>query len=138
MAPAVLESLDQNITNLDLVVSATKAGGSTGSVSFGGDDLDQWLYNPETKQFDLSRGSTKKLQIEADDGIRNHRGVLIDPEKTVLVVIDMQNYFIVSPLFRSKWFSGLLVPLQHPECCHHPGTLGDSQRIVHVHWTDSI
>ena len=34
------------------------------------------------------------LTLDADDGIRNHRGVLIDPESTLLVVIDMQNYFV--------------------------------------------
>lgn len=62
-------------------------------VSFGGDD-DQWLYIPETKRFDLTRGSNRKLAIDADDGIRHHRGCVIDPEKAVLVVIDMQNFFI--------------------------------------------
>lgn len=61
-------------------------------VAFGGED--QWHYNPSTKRFDLSRGSQRKLTIDADDGIRNHRGVMIDPEKSLLVVIDMQNYFV--------------------------------------------
>ncbi|KAM0705528.1 hypothetical protein Q7P35_006887 [Cladosporium inversicolor] len=61
-------------------------------VAFGGDD--QWFYNPKTKRFDLSRGSKRKITLDADDGIRNHRGVLIDPESTLLVVIDMQNYFV--------------------------------------------
>jgi nicotinamidase-related amidase len=60
--------------------------------SLGGDD--QWFYNPKTKRFDLSRGSKRKITLDADDGIRNHRGVLIDPESTLLVVIDMQNYFV--------------------------------------------
>jgi len=45
------------------------------SVAFGGDD--QWHYIPETKRFDLSRGSRTKLVIDADDGIRNHRGCMI-------------------------------------------------------------
>ena len=93
MAPGVLDSLEDTITELKSVGSAELIDSSRELVPFGGDD--QWFYNPETKQFDLSRGSPRKLQIEADDGIRNHRGVLIDPESTVLVVIDMQNYFIV-------------------------------------------
>ncbi|KAK5171560.1 hypothetical protein LTR04_001816, partial [Oleoguttula sp. CCFEE 6159] len=70
-------------------------------VPFGGDD--QWFYIPETKRFDLSRGSVRKLVVDADDGIRNHRGVMLDPDLTVLVIIDMQNYFI------------------HPTFRHHPG-----------------
>jgi hypothetical protein len=45
------------------------------TVAFGGDD--GWHYIPETKRFDLSRNSRTKLVIDADDGIRNHRGCLI-------------------------------------------------------------
>jgi len=66
-------------------------------VAFGGDD--QWYYNPTTRRFDLSRGSVRKLTVDADDGIRNHRGVMIDPAKSLLVIIDMQNFFI-HPCFR--------------------------------------
>ena len=69
------------------------------------DSDDQWLYDPRSKRFDLSRGSERKLVIDADDGVRHHRGCIIDPDKTVLVVIDMQNFFI------------------HPNCCDHPGGL---------------
>ncbi|KAI9714178.1 MAG: hypothetical protein M1828_001193 [Chrysothrix sp. TS-e1954] len=65
---------------------------SSDPVAFGGDD--QWIYLPDTKRFDLSRGSLSKLVIDADDGVRHHKGCMIDPEKTVLVIIDMQNYFI--------------------------------------------
>jgi len=62
------------------------------NVAFGGDD--QWYYHIASKRFDLARGAKRKLVIDADDGIRNHRGVMIDPAKSVLVIIDMQNYFI--------------------------------------------
>ena len=102
MAPGAVNTLKDTIARSKPVSSAEPRGSSAGPVPFGGDDLDQWLYDPETRQFDLSRGSAKKLQIEADDGIRNHRGVLIDPEKTVLVIIDMQNYFIVSLVNSNK------------------------------------
>ncbi|KAG9541452.1 isochorismatase hydrolase, partial [Aureobasidium melanogenum] len=61
-------------------------------VAFGGDD--QWFYHIPSKRFDLSRGSKRKLIIDADDGIRNHRGCAIDPSSTVLVIIDMQNFFV--------------------------------------------
>ncbi|KAG9559867.1 hypothetical protein KCU86_g17379, partial [Aureobasidium melanogenum] len=40
-------------------------------VAFGGDD--QWFYHIPSKRFDLSHGSKRKLIIDADDGIRNHR-----------------------------------------------------------------
>jgi len=62
------------------------------NVAFGGDD--QWYYHVPSRRFDLSRGSKRKLVIDADDGIRNHRGVMIDPATSVLVIIDMQNFFI--------------------------------------------
>ncbi|KAI6801005.1 isochorismatase hydrolase [Hortaea werneckii] len=66
-------------------------------VAFGGDD--QWFYNSTTRRFDLSRGASKRLIVDADDGIRNHRGVEIDPSKALLVIVDMQNFFI-HPSFR--------------------------------------
>ncbi|KAI9669052.1 MAG: hypothetical protein M1831_000644 [Alyxoria varia] len=70
-----------------------------------GSGPDQWLYLPSTKRFDLSRGSRRKLTIDADDGVRYHRGCIIDPNKTCLVIVDMQNFFI------------------HPEFCDHAGGL---------------
>lgn len=71
-------------------------------VPFGGDD--QWIFDPRSKRFDLTRGSPRKLTIDADFDVRHHRGCVIDPNKTVLVVVDMQNFFI------------------HPDCCNHkPG-----------------
>lgn len=66
-------------------------------VLFGGDDT--WIYDPNSKRFDLSRGSAAKLIIDADDGVRDHRGCIIDPESTILLVVDMQNFLI------------------HPRCC---------------------
>lgn len=82
-------------------------------VLFGGDE-NQWIYLPDTKRFDLSRGSTNKLIIDADDGVANHRGCMIDPENTVLVVIDMQNFFI------------------HPDCRNHVGGIAAVQPTLKV------
>lgn len=82
------------------------------SVPFGGDD--QWHYIPSTKRFDLSRGSARKLVIDADDGVRHHRGAMIDPERTCLVVIDMQNYFI------------------HPKCRDHVGGIAAVEPTLKV------
>ncbi|KAF2723101.1 PEBP-like protein [Polychaeton citri CBS 116435] len=81
-------------------------------VAFGGDD--QWTYNPKTRRFDLSRGSKRKLTVEADDGIRNHRGCDIAPEKSLLVIVDMQNYFI------------------HPAFCDHSGGIEAVQPLLKV------
>ncbi|KAF2733249.1 isochorismatase hydrolase [Polyplosphaeria fusca] len=70
----------------------------TTTIPFGG--TDPWLYNTHTKQFDISRGSSRKLLIASDEHLYNHRGFLVDPSKTVLIVIDMQNYFI-HPTYRN-------------------------------------
>lgn len=41
-------------------------------VSFGG-GTNVWHFSPTTKLFDLSRGSSRKLTIDADVGISTHR-----------------------------------------------------------------
>ncbi|KAJ9669313.1 hypothetical protein H2201_000665 [Coniosporium apollinis] len=89
MAPSAIEVYP---TESPVTVKQVNQAHWSEPVPFGGQD--QWFYIPETKRFDLSRGSARKLVIDADDGVANHRGALIDPDKTVLVIIDMQNYFI--------------------------------------------
>lgn len=69
----------------------------TAPIPFGGEE--QWLYLPATKKFDLSRGSQQKMVFECDEEGRNHTGFMIDPGNSVLIVVDMQNYF-VHPLYR--------------------------------------
>lgn len=69
----------------------------TAPIAFGGDN--GWLFLPNTKKFDISRGSTRRLVIESDVSLRDHSGFMIDPERTALVVVDMQNYFI-HPTYR--------------------------------------
>ena len=66
-------------------------------IAFGGDE--QWTYLPATKKFDISRGSAHKLVLECDEDKHNHSGFLLDPGASVLIVVDMQNYFI-NPLYR--------------------------------------
>lgn len=82
------------------------------NVAFGGDD--QWYYHVPSKRFDLSRGAARKMIIDADDGIRNHRGVMIDPLQSVLVIIDMQNYFV------------------HPTCREHTGGVATVDPLLKV------
>jgi len=86
---------------------------STEPVPFGGDD-NCWHYLPSCGRFDLSRGSERKLIIDADDGVRDHRGCIIDPASTILVVIDMQNYFI------------------NPKCRDHPGGIAAVNPTIKV------
>jgi nicotinamidase-related amidase len=66
-------------------------------IAFGGQE--EWLYLPATKKFDLSRGSEQKLVLECDEGKHNHTGFMIDPGTSVLIIVDMQNYF-VNPIYR--------------------------------------
>lgn len=62
-------------------------------VAFGSAE-NHWLYLPNSRKFDLSRGSERKLIIECDEARHNHCGFMIDPGSTVLVVVDMQIYFV--------------------------------------------
>ncbi|KAH7086994.1 phosphatidylethanolamine-binding protein [Paraphoma chrysanthemicola] len=78
----------------DVTVGTIKC---TAPIPFGGEE--QWLYLPATKKFDLSRGSEQKMVFECDEADRNYSGFMIDPATTVLIIVDMQNYFI-SPIYR--------------------------------------
>lgn len=100
------------VTELELG-DAVQAVQWTEPVVFGGGE-DQWLFDPVSRRFDLSRGAQQKLIIDADDGVKDHRGVMLDPQKAVLVIVDMQNYFI------------------HPECCHHPQGLAAVEPTLKV------
>ncbi|CAH0050997.1 unnamed protein product [Clonostachys solani] len=55
----------------------------------------QWFYSPETKSYDLTRGDTKNkpFSFSTTEGASNVT-VVIAPELTTLIVIDMQNYFL--------------------------------------------
>lgn len=78
MAPSAVyieEATNLSLAALPVVGNPSDLKEIPTSVAFGGDD--QWHYIAETKRFDLSRGSRTKLVIDADDGIRNHRGCMI-------------------------------------------------------------
>lgn len=84
----------EEVQHEDITVGTIKC---TAPIPFGGEE--QWLYLPATKKFDLSRGSQKKMVFECDEEERNHSGFMIDPAKSILIVVDMQNYFI-NPIYR--------------------------------------
>jgi nicotinamidase-related amidase len=70
------------------------------SVVFGWEG--QWEYLPESRLFDLSRQSTRTLTLPNHEANATYHGIKIDPDRSALVIVDMQNYFI------------------NPEYCHHP------------------
>ncbi|KAF1842689.1 PEBP-like protein [Cucurbitaria berberidis CBS 394.84] len=78
----------------DVTVGTIKC---TAPIPFGGQG--EWLFLPATKKFDLSRGSEQKMVFDCDEDKRNHTGFMIDPGTSVLIVVDMQNYFI-HPIYR--------------------------------------
>jgi hypothetical protein len=64
---------------------------SDDTITFG--TADSWSYNRITKTYDLTRGSSKKLTIAATQGNADTL-FTIDPEKSALVIVDMQNFFL--------------------------------------------
>lgn len=54
----------------------------------------QWRYSPSTKTWDLSSSSSpNKITFSTTEGIPE-TSVAVDGEKTALVVVDMQNFFL--------------------------------------------
>ena len=78
-----------------------------------GPDSDQWSYSPSTKCYDLSRGAVKKLAINTIRG-EEVDSILINPDISALVVVDMQNFFL------------------HPKCRDHPLGLKTVEPTVKV------
>lgn len=83
----------------------------TNAVAFG-QGPDKWLYHPRTGLFDLTRQAPVKVHLASFSD--NMNGILLDPARTMLVVIDMQNFFV------------------HPACYVHKGGLAAVEPIVGV------
>lgn len=71
---------------------------------------DQWTYDRQSRTYDLTRGAAAGGSPPAPVRIRTTRGppdtsILVAPSSAVLVIIDMQNYFL------------------HPSCRSHPDGL---------------
>ncbi|KAH6657850.1 isochorismatase [Truncatella angustata] len=63
------------------------------TVTFGPEG-DRWLYNRSTKTYDLTRGKhTQGFTIQTTQGPPG-TSFTVDPEKTALIVVDMQNTFL--------------------------------------------
>jgi phosphatidylethanolamine-binding protein len=96
MAPHALE-----INEIDSYNPSAHTTSTSDVFSFGGND--QWLFDPLTELFDLSRRHRRRLtllQTEQQVRLQHYNGIAIDPSKACLVIVDMQNYFI-HPTFHS-------------------------------------
>ncbi|KAL1882271.1 hypothetical protein Daus18300_000757 [Diaporthe australafricana] len=87
---------------------------SDGPLTFGPPG-DQWTYDRSSKTYDLTRGGHSQPPMR----IRTSRGpadtsILVDPSATVLVIVDMQNYFL------------------HPSCRSHPSGLAAVGPLLRV------
>lgn len=76
---------------------------------------DQWTYDRSSKTYDLTRGGHSQPPMK----IRTSRGpaetsILVDPSAAVLVIVDMQNYFL------------------HPSCRSHPSGLAAVGPLLRV------
>lgn len=103
-------------------------------VVFGCDDQ-QWEYLPESRVFDLSRGSQKTLTLSNEDVNTPYDGIKIDPSKTCLAIVDMQNYFI-NPKFcvHPPGITAIAPILQVIKRCRSEGI-----QVVWLNWvTDEV
>lgn len=57
-----------------------------------GPEGSEWKYDRVTKSYDLSYGSIKKLHVASTRQPKS--AISISPESSVLVIVDMQNFFI--------------------------------------------
>ena len=70
---------------------------STESVILGRPPHNFWLYDPSTKAYDLTHPPTptsSPVQPRLSVATATNSSITIDPAKTTLVVIDMQNFFL--------------------------------------------
>ncbi|KAK9786616.1 hypothetical protein SCARD494_11107 [Seiridium cardinale] len=59
-----------------------------------GPEGNQWVYNRDTKTYDLTRnGGSKRFTVSTAQGPPDTQ-ITIDPRKTALIIVDMQNYFL--------------------------------------------
>lgn len=72
-------------------MSSTPTTPSSSPLTFG-PPTSQWHYNRTTRTYDLTRSSAKKLTIATTAG--PEAKISIDPAISVLVVVDMQNFFL--------------------------------------------
>lgn len=80
---------------------------------FIGPDGNQWIFDTASRSYDLTRGSQHKLVIHTSRGAEVS-SILVDPEKSALIIVDMQNFFL------------------HPDCRDNPTGLSTIDPILNV------
>jgi len=53
----------------------------------------EWIYSQTTKTYNLSPKSSKTLTIRTSEGVEG-TSITVAPDKTALVIVDMQNFFL--------------------------------------------
>ncbi|KPI38200.1 Peroxyureidoacrylate/ureidoacrylate amidohydrolase RutB [Cyphellophora attinorum] len=110
---------DLRVKELDLELEAEKylqaveedpllADCTQDAVTFG-QGPDAWLYHPKSGVFDLTRRSNEKVHFPSHTD--NMTGLLVDPNRTILVIVDMQNFFINPDCYPHKAGLGAVNPL---------------------------
>ncbi len=99
--PDIASNVDKSILSSDSVITL----GSPGH---------EWRYHPDSKTYDLSRDTPHgKYNFKTTEGPKGV-SVKLAIEKTALVIIDMQNYFL------------------HPKVSSHPAGLESAAKIKKV------
>lgn len=73
----------------------------------------EWVYTKATKTYDLSGESTNKFIFTTTEGPKDV-SVVISPESSALVIVDMQNFFL------------------SPKCRDHPNGLKAVEPTIKV------
>jgi len=81
-------------------------------ITFGPPDQ-EWHYSQATRTYDISGGSEKKLTIATTKGPEN-TSIVIAPQSSALVIVDMQNFFL------------------DPKCMDHPNGLKAVEPTIKV------
>lgn len=53
----------------------------------------QWVYEPSSTSYDMTRGSSRRLSIKTSRG-DEVTSLSVEPDKSALIVVDMQNFFL--------------------------------------------
>jgi phosphatidylethanolamine-binding protein len=85
---------------------------SVGLCRVGGNE--PWLFDPVSGLFNLCDKGGRRLSLlhsEQEAKLQNYSGVTIDPSKTCLIIVDMQNYFIDPSFHQHSAGQALVEPL---------------------------
>ncbi|KAI0473395.1 isochorismatase [Xylariaceae sp. FL0804] len=79
-----------------------------------GPENDEWIYNRDTREYDLTRGQLPRgFTMKTTEGPADTT-ITLAPSLSALVVVDMQNFFL------------------HPRCNEHPTGLAAVERLIEV------